>query len=335
MRTLITVLSIFFFSTSVYVTVLALRLGTPGKEAPPGGTPVHLRPSLPSAPDAGGASVRSGGGTPDAAAELERAVRDLREEMDRKEEDSERLSREREAGQAIVADLRESIEGLQEKLAARDSEAIAQIAREQEARRAELTELQETITGLREELEALREKVPPPPAPALGEASRRSLHTPAEEGAAGPGEEGAAGPGEETAPSGGIDGGRVIAILGGGFFRSGQDGLSDEIERALERTLPEIVSHPGHRIVVEGHSDNVPVGRGEEKDFSDNRTLSRLRAEKVAGFLESQGVEAGRITVIGYGDTRPLAPNRTAEGRAENRRVEIRLLRPERGGAEE
>lgn len=328
MRMLITGLSVLFFSVSVYVTILALGIGTPGEEAPLVGTPVPASPPLPTVQDAGGAFVLTGESTPDLAAELESTVRDLREELARKEEEAfKRLTREQEAGQARIAELSGSIEGLQEKLAAKDNEAIAHIAREQEASRAAVTELQEMITGLREELEALREKGTPPPEPAVSAPPRESLSPPIEGGAAIPD--------EGTGPSEGGDGGRVVAILGGGLFRSGQDGLSAEIERAVEKALPAIVSRPGYRIVVEGHSDNIPVEEGSEKDFSDNLTLSRLRAEKVAGFLESQGVEAERISVVGYGDSRPLAPNRTSGGRAENRRVEIRLLQPEIAGTEE
>ncbi len=328
MRTLITGLSVLVFSLSVYVTILAIRIRAPGEEAALVGTPIPATPPLPAVQDAGGAFAPTDESTPDLAAELERTVRDLREELALKEEESfKRLSREQEAGQTLVAELSESIEELQEKLAAKDDEAIAHIAREQEASRTAVTELQETITGIREELEALREKGSPPPEPAVSGAARQPLSPPMEGSATLPG--------EGTGPSEGGDGGRVIAILGGGLFQSGQDGLSDDIERAVEKTLPDIVSHPGYRIVVEGHSDNIPVERGGEKGFSDNLTLSRLRAGKVARFLESQGVEAERIVVVGYGDSRPLAPNRTSGGRAENRRVEIRLLPPETAGTEE
>ncbi len=62
--------------------------------------------------------------------------------------------------------------------------------------------------------------------------------------------------------------------------------------------------------------------------YDDNRTLSLSRAKLIAGLIEEQGVSTGQITVIGYGATRPLASNITGEGRAENRRVEIRLIPP-------
>ncbi|MEZ5573975.1 MAG: OmpA family protein [Halioglobus sp.] len=70
--------------------------------------------------------------------------------------------------------------------------------------------------------------------------------------------------------------------------------------------------------VINGHTDSV----GSE---SYNLGLSKRRAEAVASYLQSQGVNvAGRFTVNGYGESQPVASNDTAEGRAQNRRVEVR-----------
>ena len=54
--------------------------------------------------------------------------------------------------------------------------------------------------------------------------------------------------------------------------------------------------------------------------------LSLLRAKSVASLLVKNGISIERISVTGYGDTRPIASNETAEGRAKNRRVEIKLV---------
>ncbi|MGB6972381.1 MAG: OmpA family protein, partial [Desulfobulbales bacterium] len=74
-------------------------------------------------------------------------------------------------------------------------------------------------------------------------------------------------------------------------------------------------------IVVEvgGHTDNV-------EDAGYNKKLSEKRAESVVNYLKGKGVEASRVTAVGYGEEHPVADNATAEGREKNRRVEIRLI---------
>ncbi|KAF0192945.1 MAG: OmpA-OmpF porin OOP family [Gammaproteobacteria bacterium] len=77
--------------------------------------------------------------------------------------------------------------------------------------------------------------------------------------------------------------------------------------------------HPNLRIEVAGHTDNA--GSAQH-----NMRLSRQRAEAVRLYLVSQGVDAGRILAKGYGPANPVTSNATAEGRAENRRVELRII---------
>ena len=72
-------------------------------------------------------------------------------------------------------------------------------------------------------------------------------------------------------------------------------------------------------VSVQAHTDN----RGDAKK---NMTLSRKRAESVVRYLaDDGGVSLDRITAVGYGESRPLKSNRTAEGREANRRVEIKV----------
>ena len=69
-------------------------------------------------------------------------------------------------------------------------------------------------------------------------------------------------------------------------------------------------------IDVAGHTESV--GAAES-----NLELSRRRAEAVVAFLKDAGVDVGRISSVGYGETKPIAPNDTADGRARNRRIEF------------
>ena len=85
-----------------------------------------------------------------------------------------------------------------------------------------------------------------------------------------------------------------------------------------------IVSNDGE-VTVAGHTDNVPIST---KRFRSNWDLSTARAVSVAHeLLENAPLDETRFVVIGHADTRPLAPNDTAENRARNRRVDISIVR--------
>ena len=73
-------------------------------------------------------------------------------------------------------------------------------------------------------------------------------------------------------------------------------------------------------ITIEGHTDNVPIATVQ---FPSNWELSAVRATTVLRLFNERGVGAERLTAIGYGETRPVETNITAEGRARNRRVSI------------
>ncbi len=93
----------------------------------------------------------------------------------------------------------------------------------------------------------------------------------------------------------------------------------------LASRIAEVLNAEGGPILIEGHTDNVPLtGRGR---FKDNYQISTARAESVAGVLSPLLSDAGRVTIEGRGEDQPVAENATEEGRAENRRVEILLAR--------
>jgi OOP family OmpA-OmpF porin len=79
------------------------------------------------------------------------------------------------------------------------------------------------------------------------------------------------------------------------------------------------VAHPEVRIQISGHTDAT----GSHKH---NMELSLARAISVRTYLASKGVAPGRMVAKGYGPDRPIATNRTAAGRAQNRRVELQLI---------
>ena len=73
------------------------------------------------------------------------------------------------------------------------------------------------------------------------------------------------------------------------------------------------------RVEISGHTDNVGNAKA-------NKALSQRRAQACRDYLVSKGIEPGRITAVGFGDERPIAPNDTEEGRQKNRRIEAMEL---------
>ena len=119
---------------------------------------------------------------------------------------------------------------------------------------------------------------------------------------------------------------KVLAVFGGGTFRSGQVVIKSDMMNAVDELVPEILASPDHRIVIEGHTDNIPIKSFSGRRYRDNMELSFLRAKAIADILVKQGISRERISVIGSGDTRPIDSNETDEGRVKNRRVEVKLI---------
>jgi flagellar motor protein MotB len=119
---------------------------------------------------------------------------------------------------------------------------------------------------------------------------------------------------------------RVLAVLGAGLFRSGQVIIDEKLKNAVNEFIPEILESPDQSVVIEGHTDNIPIKPSAGRRYRDNIELSFLRAKAVALILESNGIAFDRISITGYGDTRPIASNDTEEGRIKNRRVEVKLI---------
>lgn len=94
--------------------------------------------------------------------------------------------------------------------------------------------------------------------------------------------------------------------------------ISPQMRSTLDGVAQSLIKYPNSLIDVMGHTDST----GSEQY---NLDLSRRRAEAVANYLVSRGVSRARIETIGYGEQYPIADNSTEEGRARNRRVEIRI----------
>jgi outer membrane protein OmpA-like peptidoglycan-associated protein len=108
-------------------------------------------------------------------------------------------------------------------------------------------------------------------------------------------------------------------ILEGVTFETGKSTLTPESETILNGVAESLVANDSIRVQVTGHTDNTG-------SLALNRRLSRARADAVRTYLISRGVAEDRLTARGFGPDQPVASNRTAEGRAQNRRVELTWL---------
>ena len=112
---------------------------------------------------------------------------------------------------------------------------------------------------------------------------------------------------------------RTPVILRGVTFEVGKSALKSESFTILDIVAASLVANPDIRIEIAGHTDNTGSA-------ATNTRLSQSRAEAVRAYLASKGVAPDRMVAKGYGPSVPVAPNTTAAGRAQNRRVELRQL---------
>jgi len=110
--------------------------------------------------------------------------------------------------------------------------------------------------------------------------------------------------------------GTVITLSGNVLFASGKSALLPGAQQGLDQIADALKAQEDSKLLVEGHTDS----RGSEQT---NLMLSKARADAVGSYLISRGIPSERVSTQGLGPSRPVADNNTAEGRANNRRVEI------------
>jgi chemotaxis protein MotB len=118
-----------------------------------------------------------------------------------------------------------------------------------------------------------------------------------------------------------------ITIEDSVLYPSGKSELSADGKKALDKVIPTIKdADADHRIEVEGYTDDVPVGKSLRSKYKSNWELSSARAASVVEYLQKKGVDPSRLTAAGHGQYQPTADNKSADGRARNRRTDIDLV---------
>jgi outer membrane protein OmpA-like peptidoglycan-associated protein len=103
------------------------------------------------------------------------------------------------------------------------------------------------------------------------------------------------------------------------FFDFNKYDLEPQSQAELDKVVQLLQENPTVKIQLEGHTDNIG-------NAADNLKLSENRAKAVVNYLISKGVDNKRLVAKGYGATQPIADNTTDEGRAQNRRTELKIV---------
>ncbi len=104
------------------------------------------------------------------------------------------------------------------------------------------------------------------------------------------------------------------------LFDSGKSSIKEQSNAELQKIIKILKEYPTAKFSIEGHTDSQ--GKAES-----NQRLSDSRANAVKNFLTTNGIDQFRLSAIGYGEDQPIASNKTSAGRAQNRRVEINLVK--------
>lgn len=108
-------------------------------------------------------------------------------------------------------------------------------------------------------------------------------------------------------------------VLKNVFFDVNKYDLKPESQAELDKLAQLLTENPAIKVEISGHTDNV----GKP---ADNLLLSNNRAKAVVSYLISKNINAARLTAKGYGETKPVADNKTEEGRTQNRRTEVKIV---------
>jgi chemotaxis protein MotB len=110
------------------------------------------------------------------------------------------------------------------------------------------------------------------------------------------------------------------------LFRPGDWQMAERGKQIIAGFAAKLAPTQQNKILVSGYTDNAPIGPAlQRQGITSNEILSQKRAENVMEYVVSLGVKPDLVSAQGFGDSNPVASNDTAQGRAQNRRVELSL----------
>lgn len=111
------------------------------------------------------------------------------------------------------------------------------------------------------------------------------------------------------------------------LFAPGSWQMSAGGQQIIAKMASQLAPTQQNHLLVSGYTDNAPIGPAlMRQGVTSNQELSQRRADAVMQYLISQGVKSDLVSARGFGEQNPVAPNTTAQGRAQNRRVELSLV---------
>jgi len=126
-----------------------------------------------------------------------------------------------------------------------------------------------------------------------------------------------------------LEGKLKVTMVDQVLFPEGGFRLNSQAKAVLGKLVPTLSGLQQTKIIVDGYTDNVPIGPGLKREgISSNLELSSRRADVVVEYLVQQGVNQNLISAQGFGESNPVASNNTPEGRSRNRRIEVTLDGP-------
>lgn len=246
---------------------------------------------------------------------VESALAEARSELAAARESNEGLQGDLAAREARIAELEEQIVDLEKQLSATRGE-LQSVAEQLQGERAEKADLLKTRAQLKASIEEMTA--------ALDDLARRKAE--AEKRVAE--FKDLVSRFQDLIDAGKLevqirDGRMVVQLATDVLFSSGKASLSGDGRKAVREVADVLKTIPDRRFQVEGHTDNVPISN---QRYPSNWELASGRAITVVKEMLAVGMPAERISAASYAEFDPIAPNRTKDGRARNRRIQIVLV---------
>jgi chemotaxis protein MotB len=119
-----------------------------------------------------------------------------------------------------------------------------------------------------------------------------------------------------------------LQVASDALFLAGGASVRGEAQKFLDKLAALLQTLPDYQVRVEGHTDNVAITPAARKQWPTNWELSAARAAAIGRYLTSKGLGSARLAIGGYGASRPVAPNETPAGQAQNRRIDMLIHLP-------